>query len=64
MNVPTNYKTAPHNSGTKDCCTESNCGSGLRNNYFEGKRLTADSFSVEQKYMLGRRHLILSLIHI
>ena len=58
MKDRTNYKTAPHNSGTAERCMESKCGPGLRNNYFEGKRLTADSFSVEQKYMIGRRHLL------
>lgn len=63
MNDPTNYKTAPHNSRSKDCCPESECASGLRNNYFEGKRLTADSFSVEQKYLLGRRQLINRALH-
>src|SRR5215211_2132818 len=63
MNNPTTYKTAPHKSGTKDCCSDSKCGVGLRNNYFEGKRLTADSFSVEQKYMVGRRRLINRAMH-
>lgn len=63
MNESTNYQTAPHKSGTKDCCAESKCASGLRNKYFEGKRLTADSFSVEQKYMLNRRRLLNRAIH-
>jgi hypothetical protein len=39
------------------------CECGLRNNYFEGKRLTADSFRVEQKYMIGRRYLLNRAIH-
>ena len=51
MNDRTDYKTTPQNSRTAERCTESKCGPGLRNNYFEGKRLTADSFSVEQKYI-------------
>ncbi len=62
MNYPTTYKT--HTSSAKgECCTESKCESGLRNNYFEGKRLTADSFRVEQTYMQGRRHLLNRAIH-
>jgi len=32
--------------------------SGCRNNYFDGKRLTTDSFRVEQRYFLERRHLL------
>src|SRR3954449_13463023 len=32
----------------RECCTDAPCDSGLRNQYFEGKRLTADSFRVEQ----------------
>jgi len=62
MNRPTTYKS--HTSSTKgECCTESKCESGLRNNYFDGKRLTTDSFSVEQTYMQGRRHLLNRAIH-
>jgi hypothetical protein len=61
MNYPNTNKTTQH---TKEgCCTESKCESGLRNNYFEGKRLTADSFRVEQKYQLDRRHLLNRAIH-
>lgn len=45
-----------------ECCTEQ-CGSGLRNNYFEGKRITPDSFRVEQKYLLERRRLLNRAIH-
>lgn len=41
-----------------ECCTELQCESGLRNNYFEGKRLTADSFRVEQTYAVERRRLL------
>jgi hypothetical protein len=41
-----------------DCCKELECESGRRNNYFEGKRLTADSFRVEQRYLIERRHLL------
>src|SRR5215510_6350362 len=45
------------------CCTDAPCDSGLRNNYFEGKRLTADSFRVEQSYLVERRHLLNRAIH-
>jgi hypothetical protein len=41
-----------------ECCTESECGSGVRNQYFVGKRLTPDAFRVEQRYLIERRHLI------
>lgn len=61
MNSPNTNKTTQHTKG--ECCTESKCESGLRNNYFEGKRLTADSFRVEQKYQLDRRHLLNRAIH-
>lgn len=40
-----------------ECCSDK-CSSGLRNNYFEGKRITAHSFEVEQKYMIDRRQLM------
>ena len=46
-----------------ECCTDLKCGTGLRNNYFEGKRLTADSFRVEQDYMVQRRRLLNRAIH-
>lgn len=45
-----------------ECCSDK-CSSGLRNNYFEGKRITAHSFNVEQKYMIGRRRLINRAVH-
>lgn len=61
MNSPNTSRTAQHTKG--ECCTESKCESGLRNNYFEGKRLTADSFRVEQKYLNERRHLLNRAIH-
>ena len=41
-----------------DCCPESECTSGLRNNYYVGKRLTPDAFTIEQRYLNGRRHLL------
>lgn len=56
MKSPNTNRTTQHTK--EECCSESKCESGLRNNYFEGKRLTADSFRVEQKYQLDRRHLL------
>jgi hypothetical protein len=41
-----------------ECCTDFDCPSGMRNNYFVGKRLTPDAFQVEQNYLNGRRHLL------
>jgi hypothetical protein len=62
MNHPTTNK--PQRTSSKgECCTESSCESGLRNNYFDGKRLTTDSFRVEQTYMQGRRHLLNRAMH-
>jgi hypothetical protein len=46
-----------------DCCADEKCTSGSRNNYFTGKRLTADVFRVEQTYMVERRHLLNRAIH-
>lgn len=56
--------TAPRSTGaTPDCCTELTCESGLRNHYFEGKRLTPDMFRVEQQYLNERRWLLNRAIH-
>lgn len=41
-----------------ECCSDLQNESGCRNNYFDGKRLTAESFRVEQRYLLERRHLL------
>ena len=35
----------------------------LKNNYYEGKRLTPDTFRVEQRYMVERRRLLNRAIH-
>ena len=48
---------------THECCSDGPCDSGLRNHYYEGKRLTADSFRVEQSYLAERRHLLNRAIH-
>jgi hypothetical protein len=41
-----------------ECCTDVPSEAGCRNNYFDGKRLTTDSFRVEQRYFLDRRRLL------
>ncbi len=56
-------KLATEQKTLRECCTEPKCETGLRNNYFEGKRLTADSFRVEQEYLLQRRWLLNRAVH-
>jgi hypothetical protein len=58
MNYPATQKTA-HGK----CCSDQKCETGLRNNYFEGKRLTVDSFRVEQEYLNERRRLLNRAVH-
>lgn len=41
-----------------ECCTDVEGECACRNNYFDGKRLTTDSFRVEQRYLLQRRRLL------
>ena len=48
---------------TTQCCTDEGCVTGLRNNYFPGKKLTPNSFSVEQRYHRERRKLINRSVH-
>ena len=55
--------SSPASSAKRECCIDASCDSGLRNQYFEGKRLTADSFRVEQSYLLERRRLLNRAIH-
>jgi hypothetical protein len=59
----TTRRPSPGGSSTHECCSDAPCDSGLRNHYFEGKRLTADSFRVEQSYLVDRRHLLNRAIH-
>src|SRR5438270_2953656 len=47
----------------ESCCEHPNCGAGLRNQYFDGKRLTPASFSLEQSYGIEHRHLLNRAIH-
>lgn len=56
-------KPSPRGTAKHVCCTDAPCDSGLRNQYFQGKRLTADSFQVEQSYLLERRRLLNRTIH-
>ena len=60
-----NKTTRKHQSGggKQECCADLKCETGLRNKYFEGKRLTADSFRIEQKYAIERRRLLNRAIH-
>jgi hypothetical protein len=59
-----NKNTKTHQGGGKaECCADLKCETGLRNKYFEGKRLTADSFRLEQKYLIERRRLLNRAIH-
>jgi hypothetical protein len=53
----------PQPARKAECCSDSPCESGLRNNYFEGKRLTADGFRAEQSYLVERRRLLNRAIH-
>lgn len=45
------------------CCTDVECASGLRNNYFRGKHLTPNSYAVEQRYHVERRKLLNRALH-
>jgi hypothetical protein len=61
------YTSAMKNKRTAtksaECCAERTCGPGLRNNYFDGKRLATQSFRIEQGYGIERRHLLNRAIH-
>ena len=54
--------TQPRKSAAR-CCPDDECGTALKNNYFEGKRLTPDAFRVEQRYLVERRRLLNRAIH-
>jgi len=48
------------------CCPDDECGicgGSLKNNYYAGKRLTPDTFRVEQRYHVERRRLLNRAIH-
>ncbi len=64
METPGTQKAAPKARSTRsECCTDLECKSGLRNNYYEGKRLTPHSFLLEQRYLVERRQLLNRAIH-
>jgi hypothetical protein len=64
MDTPDTHTPASQGRRTKkECCTDLRCESGLRNNYFEGKRLTPEMFRVEQRYLVERRRLLNRAIH-
>jgi hypothetical protein len=46
-----------------ECCGDANCETGLRNNYYEHKKLSIESFRAEQAYSLERRRLLNRAIH-
>jgi hypothetical protein len=54
---------SPGRCGPVECCCDSDCTCGLRNNFFEGKRLTPDMFRIEQRYAVERRRLLNRAIH-
>jgi|WetSurMetagenome_2_1015567.scaffolds.fasta_scaffold77559_2 hypothetical protein len=64
MQRPDTTRPAPRGTNaTAGCCTDLRCESGLRNNYYEGKRLTPDAFRTEQHYLNERRRLLNRAIH-
>ena len=64
MDTPNTDRTSPKaRTLRRDCCADEKCTSGSRNNYYVGKRLTPDTFRVEQKYLVDRRHLLNRAIH-
>jgi len=54
---------SPKSSGAENCCNDPNCGLGLRNQYFDGKRLPPASFRLEQTYGIEHRRLLNRAIH-
>jgi hypothetical protein len=58
------HTTAPKVRSSKaECCDELACQSGLRNKYYDGKRLTTESFLVERDFLQERRLLINRAVH-
>jgi hypothetical protein len=48
---------------TGDCCSDQQCDSGRRNRFYPNKRLTPDTWQVEQDYQRQRRQLLNRAIH-
>lgn len=64
MNKPELFTRLPGaRPSQQECCSEGRCDSGLRNNYFVGKRLTPDTFRTEQDYLNERRRLLNRAVH-
>jgi hypothetical protein len=59
----TSRPTPQSRSATTDCCADADCGAGLRNNYFDGKKLTPDTFRLQHSYLEERRRLLNRAIH-
>lgn len=62
-NIKTAPLTRPARKSKQGCCPDDDCGPGLKNNYYEGKRLTPDTFRVEQRYLVERRRLLNRAVH-
>lgn len=63
MNIQTIKATSTRvRSPVRSCCDDK-CPSGARNNWFLGKRLTPDSYRIEQDYAIERRRLLNRAIH-
>jgi len=66
METPVAVKQTPSRKSRAGCCPDDECGicgGSLKNNYYEGKRLTPDTFRVEQRYHVERRRLLNRAIH-
>lgn len=44
-------------------CCEHDCGAGIRNRYFAGKRMAPDALRIEQEYQIERRRLANRAVH-
>lgn len=52
-----------NNDKTDDGCSDQSCDSGRRNRFYSRKRITPDTWSVEQDYQQQRRRLLNRAIH-
>lgn len=51
------------NTNTAGSCGDAPCNSGRRNRYFPRKQITPNTYEVEQRYQMQRRHLLNRAIH-
>jgi hypothetical protein len=63
MNMIVTTSSPGKTSRAGDCCGDPHCGLGLRNHYYDSKRLTPASFCLEQAYGIEHRHLLNRAIH-